>query len=45
MSQYKFTVLNIMSIKMFGEFMGLSPKGLKSFKIQTKFNFDCFLNF
>jgi hypothetical protein len=37
----KFTVLKIMSSKIFGEFMGFFPKGLYTFKIQTK----CILEF
>jgi hypothetical protein len=37
-SQSKFTILKTMSRKIFGEFMEIFPKGLNSFKIQTKFN-------
>jgi hypothetical protein len=44
-SQSKFTVLKIMSRKIFGEFMEFFPKGLKSFKIQTKFKLNLFPDF
>ncbi len=39
-SQYKFIVLKIMSIKIFGEFMEFFLKGLDPFQIQTKFKLD-----
>jgi hypothetical protein len=38
-SQSKFTVLKIISRKIFAEFMGFFPKGLNPFKIQTKIKF------
>jgi hypothetical protein len=34
-----------MPIKIFGEFMRFSPKGLNTFKIQTIFKLDLLLNF
>jgi hypothetical protein len=44
-SQSKFIVLKIMSRKIFGEFMGFSPEGLNSFKIQESLKFDLFPRF
>jgi hypothetical protein len=34
-----------MSRKIFGEFMGFSPEGLNSFKIQASLKFDLFPRF
>jgi hypothetical protein len=41
----KFTVLNIILRKKFGEFMEFFLKGLNSFKIQIIFILDLFLEF
>jgi hypothetical protein len=44
-SQSKFTVLNIMSRKIFGEFMEFFLKGLNPFKIQTIVRLEFLLEF
>jgi hypothetical protein len=44
-SQSKFTILKIMSRKIFGEFMNFFLKGLYPFKIQTSFKLEFVLDF
>jgi hypothetical protein len=41
----KFTVLKVMSRKIFGEFIGFFPKGLNPFKIQSSFKLEFLLEF
>jgi hypothetical protein len=44
-SHYKFTILKIISRKIFGEFREFFPIGLNPFKIQASSKFDLFPGF